>query len=329
MTDSFDEIAKCLLEKMPDTIPQYILRKDIFCSNLNLSQDVFENNLIEQSKWYKQLASEQWENGSWGRFHTQDTKSAVKQKFSTTEAALSRAYDLSLDKNNRMIRDAIHLMERYLQGEEQWLDTNEHHYGFHVAFKTLIAANLSVFIPDHPIVLVKKKICAENIEKAFQNGFLDESVWEKENRLAGDILLKPYTVYIIWLLQDNPYLPESLQRQYLKYIWYRDEGIYYRTNTPANQVEYLESKRFPVWLTGLETMSRFSLFPEFMDSGIYFHLFNEMLRLKNEDVKLPVSTGLTGHYSENWIKENRKNDLLLRILRILIKCPGHIRGSIK
>lgn len=34
-------------------------------------------------------------------------------------------------------------------GQEDWLDVNEQHYGFQFAFRTLVAANLSLFEPKH------------------------------------------------------------------------------------------------------------------------------------------------------------------------------------
>lgn len=101
-----------LNENMHDPVPQYILKKEIMHSSLNET----EYNKLRESKWYQQLEVEQWENGSWGRFHTQDTKSQIKQKFTTTESALRRARELALDKSDDIIYKALQLMERYILG---------------------------------------------------------------------------------------------------------------------------------------------------------------------------------------------------------------------
>lgn len=317
MLEQLQDVIEYINEKMLDPVPQYILKKEV----LHSSSYESENNKRKESKWYKQLASEQWENGSWGRFHTQDTKSNIKQKFNTTENALRRARELSLDKNNEMIYRAIQLMERYLQGQEEWLDTNEHSYGFEVAFRTLIAANLSLFDPKHTLVQARKEICAENFEKAFKNGKLNEDIWEKENKVRNEILLNPFTVYIIWLMQNNDFLDEANERNFLEYIWNRKDGIYYCTYSPSSEIEYLESKGFLTWLNGLENLSDFSLFPEFMNRATTSHLLNEIHRLMYNDVLLPNTSPIYGHYSESWSKrEFRKNDLILRILRVLMKC---------
>ncbi len=315
MLSHLQEVIEYLNENMSDPVPQYILNKEIRNSPTFMMKSLYE------SKWYKQLATEQWQNGSWGRFHTQDTKSISKQKFTTTENALRRALELSLDKNDEMIHNSIQLMERYIEDQEAWLDINEHHENFHIAFKTLIAANLSLFDPKNSLVQAKKEVCAECISKAFKNGSLDEAVWEEEYKKNREIYLKPFTVYIVWLLQNNEFLDSAIEREFLTYIWNRNEGIYYRTDCSPLETYYLESKKFSTWLTSLETLSAFSLFPDFMHKGISTHLLNEIHRLMNHDITLPNSHSIFSHYSESWSKKQyRKNDMILRILRILVKC---------
>ncbi|HKL99493.1 MAG TPA: hypothetical protein VJZ06_06260 [Mobilitalea sp.] len=116
-------------------------------------------------------------------------------------------------------------------------------------------------------------------------------------------------------------MDEAKQRVFLEYIWHRKEGIYYRTNSSSSDVEYLESKNFLAWLSGLEDLSNFSLFPEFMSKGTTSHLLNEIHRLMYHDVILPNTIPIFGHYAETWSKKNfRKSYMILRILRMLIKC---------
>ena len=317
MLEQLQDIIDYLNENMSDPVPQYILHKEI----MHQSSSGSNINKLKESKWYQQLAAEQWDNGSWGRFHSQDTKSPLKQKFPTTEAAIRRARELSLEENDGIINKTIRLMERYIQDQEEWLDTNEHHYGFQEAFRTLVAANLSLFIPKHPLVQKKKEIAVDHLTKSLRNGSLNEEIWEKENRNSHELFLRPYMVYIIWLLQQNDYLDQTMERAFLEYIWYRKEGIYYRTDGPSSDITFLESKSFLTWLTGLESLSDFTLFPEFMSMGASGHLQNEIHRLMYDNVTLPKASPISGHYSETWLNKNaRRNDLILRILRVLIKC---------
>lgn len=317
MLEQLQEIIEYLNTNVYDPVPRYLLHKEILCNSSYTS----EYSKLKESKWYLQLAGEQWDNGSWGRFHTQDTKAPVKQKFVTTETALRRAHELSLDKDDEMMNKTYRLMERYIQGQEEWLDTNEKFSGFQVAFRTIVAANLSMLEPRHPLVQIKKEICAINLTKAFCNGFLDEAIWEEESRKCNEILLRPYMGYILWLLQDNDFLDKAIERDFFEYILNRKDGIYYIAGGPLSDKLFLESKGFLTWISGLECLSGFYCFPEYMNQGTSDHLIREIRRLMNEDVILPTQSPIFGHYSETWSnKNNRRNDMVLRILRILMKC---------
>ncbi|HHW22998.1 MAG TPA: hypothetical protein GXX26_08980 [Clostridiaceae bacterium] len=94
MKDKLQDIIDYLLSVVEDPFPRYILKKEIL-KETPTTEDI---NAIHMSKWYKQLADEQWEDGTWGRFHSQDSKAAIKQKFVTTENALGRARQLSLTR---------------------------------------------------------------------------------------------------------------------------------------------------------------------------------------------------------------------------------------
>ena len=89
----------------------------------------------------------------------------------------------------------------------------------------------------------------------------------------------------------------------------------------SSDIQSLESKYFSTWLTGLENLKNFTLFPDFMKKGIFQHLINETYRLLHHDVCLPITPPVTNHYCESWKdKQSRKNDMILCILRVLIIC---------
>lgn len=319
--EGINRVINYLLERTVDPIPRFILLKEILKTDPNSKDYINSYELVKQSKWYRQLAEEQWADGSWGRFHTQDTKFAGNQFFKTTETAISRMKELSLNHSDAMVASCIRLMERYLTGEAMWPDKIEHHDGFIIALNTIVAANLSLLDPDNTLLLHRRKVCAENLEKAFQHGYLDESSWESENRNSNEILLRIYMVHPIRLLQHNADLKEDLQRQYLNYIWTRKEGIYYISRYAPSEVKSLEDTGFQEWLRSLEELSGFMLFPEFLQrDGIYEHLLKESYRLMEENVTLTSASPVYGHYSESWRrKSGRTDDLLLRILRFLVQ----------
>lgn len=317
---STEVIRDYLSDLVTDPVPRFILFKEIYKlpSDSSVYRDTYEE--VKRSKWYLQLLQEQWPDGSWGRFHSMDSKAEVKQVFPTTESALRRIRELSLDTQDPMVAACIHRMECYLDGSDQWSDRIEKHYGFEVSLNTMVAGNLSLFIPDHPLIMEKRRICAENMTKAFCKGDLDEKIWLDENKKSYEILLQAFMLHTAWLMQNNPYLNEEIQRKYLSYLWNRKEGIYYVSGSAPAITVPLESKKFTEWLSCLEALSNFTLFPEFMRQGAYEHLLNEAERLMNQKISLPPAHPVFGHYSESWrSKEKRSYDLLLRILRLLVK----------
>lgn len=315
MENSFDVILANLSERAFDPIQAHILR--------TIRGQTPSGVDYTQSKWYRQLADTQWPDGSWGRFHSMD--SSVKQVFTTTEAALRRAWDMGLPKDDPVVAESIALMERYLRGEQAWLDRTEVHRdggrSFPVAFRFLIAANISRFDPDNPLLASRREICAKNLAVAFEGGALDEDIWWREIRKDDEILLEAFMIYPAWLLQNCDCMDDALQRKYLDYLWRREQGIYYLPKFPPCALRSLEDKRFPAWLGILESLSGFSLFPEFMREEALPYLLHEAGRLMHEDIALPAAPPMIGHYAESWRdKDMRKTDLLLRMARIIAKC---------
>lgn len=306
-----------------DPFQKHILQKEVL--KIPVETEVAES--IHRSKWYRQLADEQWEDGSWGRFHSMDSHVPGKQKFVTTEAALRRMHELALTKDDPMVLKSVQLMERYVRGEETWSDNVEKHHDngkshLHSRF-FLSAADLSQFDPLNPAILPYRDICVKQLEKAFATDAFDEKAWMNDNLDYTGICLEAYMVYPLWLVQNTDCLSDELQRKYLNYIWNRQKGIYYISHSSVSQKLSLEDKGFTTWLSALEALSGFSLFGEFMKDGVYDHLISEMERLMKSEISLPPAHPITGHYAENWRDKNaRKSDMLLRILRILVKCKG-------
>lgn len=278
---------------------------------------------MKQSKWYHELADEQWDDGSWGRFHTQDSKASKKQRFVTTEAALKRARELSLSKDDPIIAKCIKLMERYVCGEETWTDNIEKHKDggkSHLHSRPfLTAALINLFDPENPVVKPKRDVFVKTLKIALSKGYFDEQAWEEENRNYRGPCLSGWNAFPLMILQNSDCMDEKLQRQYLDYIWHRQDGIYYLANFPLSEKTSIEDKKFSSWLYTLEHLSGFSLFPEFMKDDALPHLINEAYRLTKNDITIPGSYNI--RYAKNWRdKNNLKTDIVLRIARLIVKC---------
>ena len=75
MKTDMEIIIEHLDRTIKDPIPRHILDKEI------LGKKTSDISKYQESKWYKQLIIEQMSNGSWGRFHTQNTKLKEKRIF--------------------------------------------------------------------------------------------------------------------------------------------------------------------------------------------------------------------------------------------------------
>jgi hypothetical protein len=320
MVKSLQDITEYLLANASDPFPRYILKKEIQNEKIS-GKDI---DAIHSSKWYYQLADEQWEDGSWGRFHSMDSSHAKKNKFVTTEAVLRRAHELSLTRDDPVVAKCIVLMERYVRGDETWRDSVEkHHDGgkSHLHSRPyLTAAQLNLFDPENHVVKPKRDVFVRTLEIAFTNGSFDEKAWEQENREYRGPCLNGWNAYPLMIMQNCDCMPDELQRQYLGYIWRKKEGIYYISSFAPAEKQCIDDKKFTAWLSSLELLSGFSLFPEFMTDA-YNHLIGEINRLITDEVRLPAAHPISGHYSDSWRdKDSRKNDMMLRILRVLVKC---------
>ena len=315
------QITDYLSEHISDPVPKYILVKEIYKKDPSSLEYSNAYNEMKQSKWYRELADEQWDDGSWGRFHTMNSKDK-KQKFGSTEIALRRARGLGFSKDDPMIAKCIKIMERYVREEETWTDKVEKHKDngkSHLFCRPyLTAANINLFDPDNPLIKPLRDNVAGAIKKAFESGVFDEKFWkQKVTEYHVPNIAHPGIAYSAMLLQNSNCMEDVLQRQYLYYIWNRTNGVYYVSELPPCEKQYLEDKSFNEWLGIIELLSGFSLFSDFMKDDILPHLFNEINRIIHED----ITCNLNCRYADNYRDKNkRKSDIILRITRTLVKC---------
>ena len=319
MNPDLKNIVDYLSKNTTDPFPRYIFKKEI----IRETPIAADTEAIRASKWYKQLADEQWDDGSWGRFHSQDSKAVKKQKFVTTEAALGRARGLSLSKDDPMIARCMKLLERYVRGDETWSDNIEKHKdngkGHLFCRPYMSAATINTFDPENPVIKPLRDNVAETLKTAFKTGTFNECFIEQKVKEYHVPSIAAPGMYSAMLLRNIDCMDDTLQKQYLNYIWNKESGIYYISSMPPADKRFLEDRRFFEWLSTLELLSGFSLFPDFMGNDALPHLLKETWRLIDKDISIPDSYNV--HYAESWRdKNNRKNDVILRILRVLVKC---------
>ncbi len=112
------------IDQLPlDPIPRYLLHRDLL--RTPEAQLCAFRRPLDESRWVRQLASAQWPDGSWGRFHTQDTKR--KQPIPTTETAILLALGAGLWKDHPVLARTVAYIERVLDAgldlDQAWFGT--------------------------------------------------------------------------------------------------------------------------------------------------------------------------------------------------------------
>lgn len=187
----------------------------------------------------------------------------------------------------------------------------------------MTAAYINMFDPENPVIIPLRDVLVETLKTAFVTDCFDKNFWDQKVReYYVPVVASPRNAHSSMLLQKSDCMGDTLQRQYLNYIWNKKiVGVYNVSNSAPAEKLCLEENGFTTWLSVLELLSGFSLFSEFMKDDVFPHLICEINRIMTDDVKLPAAHPTIGHYAESWRdKSDRKSDMILRILRILTKC---------
>jgi len=354
---TIQQINEYLFENISDPVPKYIFIKEILKTPLSSPEYINAYNKMVQTKWYRELAEEQGDDGSWGQLGDGYINTEAKRKFIHRGMALRRAKEMSLSKDDPMIAKCLNLLEKYIRGEAEQPGRIEVHQdggkGNRIWRNFGSAMDINMFDSKNLLVKPIQDSTVEILRTAFKSGYFDEAFfYEAEREYRVYILAHPRNACSPMLMHEADSMDEPLQRQYLSYIWGKTaavkmsleslreskkwkreqfpEHIFYMSGFLPISKKVLEEKDFTVWLSLLELLSGFSLFGEFMRDDAYPHLLNEAERLMNGDVSLPKpSSGhvkdcghdTNGRYAESWRDKNKRiTDMVLRIARILVKC---------
>jgi hypothetical protein len=318
-------VAEKILDMQPDPVPRFRLLRDVL--NLNpASNDYRQAELaLQGSKWIALLRNSQWPDGTWGRFHTQDT--SVKQPFATTEAAISTALDSGLDRHSPILQKVQNVILEYMDGKICWPDPPEKHdnpLAWYVWVRHWSAAVLSQIDPYHPRLDEFWNIWAEAVQASFQSGCYD-----RQNEIAAlnsfmeCRMKKPvpfHTKYPLWILSATHHrLPGDLERLLLEFVMQAPMGIYYVYDKPISVRPTNHSKGFLGWLKAHQLLSRFRIWNQIVQEDL-----NWIWAQRNEhgfwDTGSQVARKPFTSFplSETWRRpENRMIDSTVEILTLL------------
>ena len=268
------ETAKKLLGMNPDPVPKYLLLRDVL--NLDsVNPDLRRaREALKSSRWIKILQDSQWEDGTWGRFHTQDTK--VKQPIPTTESGIRIALDSGLDKESPILQNSIDFIVDHIDGRAEWRDWPEKHdnpAAWFIVTPYLSAANLALIDNEHPKLGNFRNTWVTIAATAFASGTYDREVEiQTSNRIMNcerKELAAFHNMYSLILLSaTRERLRPSLERLILEYVMSKPDGIYYLYDRKLSEMPDVRAKKFWIWLYTQLLLSRFPLWHEYAGSFV-------------------------------------------------------------
>ena len=324
MIKQIQNLGQKILGLNPDPIPKYILLRDILERETKQLTELKKQTL--QTKWVSDVLAEQRKNGSWGRFHSQNTK--LKQKYVTTEVALHRCAVIGLTKDDPPIKTAIDYMKKVLLGNIVWEDWPEKSEAWDAGVAVITASTLAEWCPNHPLVLQIRMVWQQIVKESFEDSQYQPSLEVKAQRKYHQISSEFYYIgsqYAVRLLSTGKNEKESnfspdIEKDYVKWLWTREAGMGYISNNRLadlpGEVTYraIRSK-----VKALELLAGFSCTKSVCQDFIQWLWKNreadglwDFGPKGAEKIELPLS--------ENTRKKvNRKIDYTVRILSILHK----------
>lgn len=307
-----------LLDNSPSPFCEYIIDKELLQSDEQTVCGSYE--WAKMFKLYTELSDEQLPDGSWGGFEDSITADCKGKHFKTTARAMHRMLDLSLDKGDPMVGKALNICKRYLSGEA----AHPNKWGKDNTFKPVsvnrsVARWVSYFEPENVFVSEVRYSYAERLKAACSQGYFNIEKWS-----GFDFIPKfaHFSYDINYMLSYGKCISEDIQRIWLTHEW--NSQLWYNGNLPSD-IKSPDDPLFIFWLVRLENLKDFSLFSEFMaeKTAPYLNGLCERLCDKNDDMYIKTNNYFyhQGQYTEPpWNKQQKKNDLLLRIIRLLNKC---------
>jgi hypothetical protein len=323
-------IAEKILDMNPDPVPRFRLLRDV----LHLAPDSAAyreaETALQGSKWIALLQDSQQPDGTWGRFHSQDT--GVKQPFITTEIAIKVALDSGLDQHSPILQKTQKALVDYVVGKTCWPDPPEKHdnpLAWFVWVRHYSAAVLSQIDPHHPLLEEYWHTWAEAVQASFRSGSYDrQREIEALNALLKCRMKNPvpfHTMYPLLILSaTGNQLPGDLERRLLDFVIQSPIGIYYVYDKAIRMQPAILSKRFWGWFQAHKLLSRFRLWSELAEGALNWiwaqRTDQGFWDLGSKVYRRPYSSF---PLSESWRRpENRLMDGTVEILALLAKGLG-------
>lgn len=303
-----------------DDIPSYILKRDFLEADTSSLEMIEIKNRILQNKHVTKITNVQWDDGSWGRFHSMSTTTS---DMATTEKAIRRLQNLGLDLNDEPIKKVINYMESYMRKEIELIDYNEKKHDWSLLTRLFVSTWLLRLDKDNIIATEEAKKWVNVIKKAFSEGLYNDSLYNK----AYNQFLQPEPGKHIWQIENfyivsimRGLLDDVSEQRFINHLLNSDKGIYYiYSNNLMNPPKEFQSREASRYLMAWELLLNFKHGRK-KSSILRDWIYNSLDEDGLWDNGSIVRDNMVFPLSDSWRKKiNRKIDCSIRIKKMLLK----------
>lgn len=277
------ETAVRLLQMEPDPVPRLLILRDILTRPASDPDLRNARRSVSQSRWVSELGAEQDVDGSWGRFHSMDSRRRCRIR--TTEAGVERALAVGLEPGDEILRRAALYTAGLLRNEILFPDPEEANDRWPAGRQMFVATTLAQINPDHELLPPVYATWREIAERTFQRGAYDpDAEWRAHCELTGALTMRnsylvinnKYAVFLLACMSVR--LPEHTEAALVRWLLEGRFGLGYLGVPLASSLEKVDRNRAAAWFRSQAILSRFQARTSRSDDGV-----ERLWQLRNSD----------------------------------------------
>jgi hypothetical protein len=313
--------AERILAQQPDPVVRFRLLQDVLHRPAGDQQLALAADQRDASHQVQQLQDEQWQDGSWGRLHTQDH--ATAQRVPTTEAGVERALALGLDGTHPVLRHAASYLIGVLKGRTPCRDRPEKNDRWETGVRLFAAATLASFEPHLPALDELWHLWNGIAQRTFASGAYDPEAEIRAHRECTGASVKGS-----YLVIDNKYalallasrlaaLPSAVESTLVQWLWHKDDGIGYLREPLSQPPRAMKAGPLERWLASQELLSGFPSWRSVAE-GVVSWLWEQRTPDGWWDFGSRATVSVVLPLSETWRRQGaRRVDWTTRVLILL------------
>ena len=321
-----EDIAVRILKTNPNPVVRFRLLRDVLRWPADGEIVCEAREDLMKSRWVKELKREQRKDGSWGRFHSQDTRQG--QKIVTTEAGVTRGLTLGLTAGDPILGETAPYLVDLLKGAIQFPDPAERNNRWPAGVHLFVAGTLAALCPDLSELVPVRRLWAEIAWRTFVSGeYNPEAEWLAHCDLTGatdmrDSYLVIRNRYAVALLGSRvTVLPEGIGEVFGDWIWAHGKGIGYLDMPLSRLLSQVRNRVVERWLQSQELLSPFPVWRVLAKEVV-----EDLWSLRDATGLWDFGPGANAHnlhLSESWRKRHdRAYDHSTRVLALLRRYYG-------